>query len=74
MPLIVLLCRGHTCLWVLQFIFKQIIKKDFGSIVVQLWEKMRDNLKVVFFSRQTLLKQHCLHRKGKLRNLQIPAT
>jgi len=34
---------------------------------------MRDNLKVVFFSRQTLLKQHCLHRKEKLRNLQITA-
>ncbi|CCU85204.1 hypothetical protein PHOSAC3_150204 [Mesotoga infera] len=61
----------HTRLRVLQFILKQIIRKDFGSIVAEVWEKMRDNLKVVFISRQTSLKQHGMPRKGRLRNLQI---
>ncbi len=57
----------HFHLHFLQIIFKQIIRKNFGGIVAEIWEKMRDNLKVVFFFWQTFLKHYSMHRRERMR-------
>ncbi|RAO97263.1 hypothetical protein M388_10915 [Mesotoga sp. Brook.08.YT.4.2.5.4.] len=63
----------HVHLHFLQIIFKQIIRKNFGGIIAEIWEKMRDNLKVVFFFSANLFETLQHEEKRKTENFRITA-
>jgi len=51
LALTMLLCRGSCSPVISKITFKEIIRKNFGGIVAEIWEKMRDNLKVDFLGK-----------------------